>query len=303
MKKILLIEDDPAILIGLEEYLSSENYEILKSSDGRDGFDKALKTKPDLILLDISLPSLDGIQICKMLRENGFRNPIIMLTSRSESVDKIVGLEVGANDYVTKPFESRELLARIRANLRTSDTLKENKTRESNGKLHRQLLAIMFTDMENYSKKMNEDEQLGLKLLKIHNGIMKETIERNNGKIVEIIGDAFLASFESAINSVSCGMEIQKRFEEYNKFKLEKERIFVRIGIHLGDIIEFEEKLKGDSLNIASRIQELAEPGTVYISENVFLAVQGKIRNSFKEIGTKNLKHIKQPVKVFEVMN
>jgi DNA-binding response OmpR family regulator len=303
MKKILLIEDDPAILIGLEEYLSSENYEILKSSDGRDGFDKALKTKPDLILLDISLPSLDGIQICKMLRENGFRNPIIMLTSRSESVDKIVGLEVGANDYVTKPFESRELLARIRANLRITDTLNENKTRESNGKLHRQLLAIMFTDMENYSKKMNEDEQLGLKLLKIHNGIMKETIERNNGKIVEIIGDAFLASFESAINSVSCGMEIQKRFEEYNKFKLEKERIFVRIGIHLGDIIEFEEKLKGDSLNIASRIQELAEPGTVYISENVFLAVQEKIRNSFKEIGTKNLKHIKQPVKVFEVMN
>lgn len=303
MKKILIIEDDPAILIGLEEYLSSENYEIFKSSDGKDGFDKALKTEPDLILLDISLPTMDGILVCRMLRENGFRNPIIMLTSRSESVDKIVGLEVGANDYVTKPFESRELLARIRANLRTTGTLRENKMRESNGKLHRQLLAVMFTDMVNYSKKMNEDEQLGLELLKIHNATMKEAIENHGGKIIEIIGDAFLISFESAVNSVSCGMEIQKSFEDYNKIKPEKERIFVRIGIHLGDIIEYEKKLKGDSLNIASRIQELAEPGTVYISENVFLAVQGKIRNSFSEIGTKNLKNIKQPVKVFKVMN
>ncbi len=94
----------------------------------KEGYDLALKENPDLILLDINLPSMDGIQVCRMLREQGYHNPIIMLTSRGEKIDKVVGLEVGADDYVTKPFDTRELLARIRTNLRRSESEGDNKT-------------------------------------------------------------------------------------------------------------------------------------------------------------------------------
>ena len=131
-KKILIVEDDPAILLGLEDYLLAQSFDVIKADDGKTGYNLALTEKPDLILLDINLPSLDGIQVCRMLREHGFQNPIIMLTSRGEKIDKVVGLEVGADDYVTKPFDTRELLARIRTNLRRLESGEQGKV-ESEG--------------------------------------------------------------------------------------------------------------------------------------------------------------------------
>ena len=165
-KKILLVEDDPAILLGLEDYLLEQSFDVIKADDGKVGYNLALKEKPDLILLDINLPSMDGIQVCRMLREQGYHNPIIILTSRGEKIDKVVGLEVGADDYVTKPFDTRELLARIRTNLRRLEVEDRNNVESDiNNDLQRHLLAIMFSDMKNYSKKMNRDEKQALKLL------------------------------------------------------------------------------------------------------------------------------------------
>ena len=96
--RILIIEDDPAIQAGMKEMLALENYEVFVCSDGKEGLDTAMKENPDLILLDISLPSMSGFDVCRKLREKNFRNPIIMLTSRGEQGDKILGLELGAND-------------------------------------------------------------------------------------------------------------------------------------------------------------------------------------------------------------
>ena len=118
MKRILIIEDDPAILLGLKESLAEENYEVLTANDGEEGFQKGKKENIDLIILDIVLPSKNGIEICKDLRSNGITIPILMLTSKREEIDKILGLEIGADDYVTKPFSIRELIARIKALLR-----------------------------------------------------------------------------------------------------------------------------------------------------------------------------------------
>lgn len=303
-KKILLVEDDPAILLGLEDYLLAQSFDVVKAVDGKEGYDIALKENPDLILLDINLPSLDGIQICRMLREHGYHNPIIMLTSRGEKIDKVVGLEVGADDYVTKPFDTRELLARIRTNLRRTESEGDNKTFSDAGKeLQRHLLAVMFTDMKNYSKKMNKDEKLALKLLKDHNEIIKDSIEKHKGRIVEIIGDAFLAAFESAIDCLNCCLEIQKKFKDYNIEKPKKEKIKIRIGIHIGDVIEFEGKLKGDALNIAARIQQLAEPESIYISDSFYLTVKGKTNAEFKKLGTFELKNIKGGIDIYTVVN
>lgn len=299
-KKILVVEDEPAILLGLEEFLKEENFEVIKSDDGKQGYELALKEIPDLILLDVNLPSIDGIQVCRMLREKGFQNPIIILTSRGEKIDKVVGLEVGADDYVTKPFDTRELLARIRTNLRRSGLEADRETViKKKEELQKHLLAIMFSDMKNYSKKMNRDEELALTLLQDHNDIMKNLIGKFNGRIVEIIGDAFLAAFESAIDCLNCCLNIQKKFSEYNLLKSKHQKIKVRIGVHVGDVIEFEGGLKGDALNVAARIQQIAEPGTIYASENFYLTVKGKTSTEFKKLGAFQLKNIKEEIDIY----
>lgn len=136
MKKILVIEDDPAIQKGLEESLKIDGYNILTSSDGEEGYKKAKKEKVDLILLDIMLPNKNGIDICRDLRRDKIETPILMLTSKKEEMDKVLGLEIGADDYVTKPFSIRELHARIKALLRRSTEVVSEIEELSFGKVH-----------------------------------------------------------------------------------------------------------------------------------------------------------------------
>ncbi len=118
MKRILIIEDDPAIARGLQTALEEEHFDVLVASDGVTGEEKARREAVDLIILDLMLPSKNGMEVCRDLRKDGKETPIIMLTSKKEETDKVLGLETGADDYVTKPFSIRELHARIRALLR-----------------------------------------------------------------------------------------------------------------------------------------------------------------------------------------
>jgi DNA-binding response OmpR family regulator len=118
MEKILIVEDEPDMLMGLQDNLQFEGYKVVTATDGQAAIDVALDACPDLILLDIMLPKLNGYEVCKQLRQRGLQTPIIMLTAKSQEVDKVLGLELGADDYLTKPFSIRELLARIKAVLR-----------------------------------------------------------------------------------------------------------------------------------------------------------------------------------------
>jgi DNA-binding response OmpR family regulator len=118
LAKVLIIEDEPNMVVGLRDSCEYEGYEVAVARDGKEGLEKASTEKPDIILLDVMLPLMSGIDVCRALRRRGIEVPILMLTARSEETDKVVGLEVGADDYVTKPFSIRELLARIRAHLR-----------------------------------------------------------------------------------------------------------------------------------------------------------------------------------------
>jgi len=117
-KKILIVEDDPAILKFLGRSLELEGYEVETAADGRTGLEKVAETAPDLIILDWMLPGMDGLEVCRRLRLAGHQLPILMLTARDALIDRVRGLDEGADDYLTKPFETDELLARMRALLR-----------------------------------------------------------------------------------------------------------------------------------------------------------------------------------------
>ncbi len=118
MKSILAVEDDPSLLELLKIHLQDIHCNLETAEDGIEGLKKVLENEYDLIILDIMLPSLDGFEICKRARANDIKTPILMLTAKTEEIDKILGLEIGADDYVVKPFSIRELMARIKALLR-----------------------------------------------------------------------------------------------------------------------------------------------------------------------------------------
>lgn len=115
LKKILIVEDDPGIQMSLKDEFESEGYHVFAANDGEKGLKMIKAQKPDLIILDIMLPDLDGYEVCKKLRREGDNTPIIMLTVKDKEIDKVLGLELGADDYVTKPFSLRELLARVKS--------------------------------------------------------------------------------------------------------------------------------------------------------------------------------------------
>lgn len=126
MKKILIIEDESSIAKLLSYNIEQEGYETITFMDGEEGFKRALDNDFDLILLDLMLPSMDGIEICRQLRREKVDTPIIMLTAKDSEIDKIIGLEIGADDYITKPFSPREVTARMKAIFR-----RYNKSQES----------------------------------------------------------------------------------------------------------------------------------------------------------------------------
>ena len=128
MTRILIVEDDPSILLGLERNLKFEGYEVMSAKDGERGLQLAVDKSPDLIILDIMLPKLNGYELCRHLRKIKISVPIIMLTARGQEIDKVMGLELGADDYVTKPFSIVELLARIKAVLRRTKRFEEEMT-------------------------------------------------------------------------------------------------------------------------------------------------------------------------------
>jgi DNA-binding response OmpR family regulator len=120
MANILIIEDEPAMQLGLKDNLELESYSVEVASDGEAGLSQLKKNNYDLVLLDVMLPKLSGFDVCKAARSAGILTPIILLTARGEEIDKVLGLELGADDYITKPFSVRELLARVKAILRRS---------------------------------------------------------------------------------------------------------------------------------------------------------------------------------------
>lgn len=124
MSRILVIEDDPAILRGLVDNLKFESHEVLTAGDGETGYRLIREQHPDLIILDLMLPKLSGYEVCRKVRGEGVQTPILMLTARGEEGDRVLGLDLGADDYVTKPFSVRELMARVRALLRRSHPAK-----------------------------------------------------------------------------------------------------------------------------------------------------------------------------------
>lgn len=164
------------------------------------------------------------------------------------------------------------------------------------------LSAIMFTDMTGFSRKMGESEKLTLRLLRDHNRIIRFLVRKHHGEIIKSTGDGFLLDFDSAVEAVQCALEAQERFQRYNYNKPDCEQIVVRVGINLGEVRIVDEDLFGDEVNIAARIQTLAEPGGICISRDVYDHVKTKLQIVAVNLGPRDLKNICHKVEVYKIL-
>lgn len=161
--KILVIEDEPTVRAGLEDNLILEGYQVVCSEDGVKGLELFKTLDPDLVILDVMMPGIDGLEVCRQIRSLKNSTPIIMLTAKGGEVDKVVGLELGADDYLTKPFAMRELFARIKAVLRRYTVVNghdEGEVERANGVIdgHELRFSTVVVDFRTYRARKGEDE-------------------------------------------------------------------------------------------------------------------------------------------------
>jgi adenylate cyclase len=165
----------------------------------------------------------------------------------------------------------------------------------------RKLAAVMFTDMVGYSALTQSNESAAMEILERHNRLLRSIFPKFQGREVKTIGDSFLVEFESALDALKCAMELQSYLHDFDESTSEQQRFALRIGIHLGDVIHREGDVFGDAVNIASRIEPLAEPGGICLSEQVYYQVHNKFDLPLLRLGERNLKNVASPVVLYKV--
>jgi DNA-binding response OmpR family regulator len=175
MARILIVEDEPNMVAGLRDNFEFEGYQVITAADGVAGLERALAEAPDLVILDVMMPRMSGLDVCRQLKSKRPSIPVIMLTARGQEMDKVVGLELGADDYVTKPFSIRELLARVKAVLRRAHTVPKDQERVTFGDVEVNLRSCQVTRAGKPLEFSSKEFEL-LKYLVCHQG---ETLSRD----------------------------------------------------------------------------------------------------------------------------
>jgi len=291
IKKILVVDDMSQIRNILRFNLEKEGYRVSVASNGEIALELASgENPPDLIILDIMMPKMDGYEVIRRLRETDSTKhiPVVFLTAKAQKKDVLKGIEVGANDYVVKPFKFADVRRKIEKFMGKPPD--------------RALAAIMITDIVGFSKEMESNEERTYSKLLIHNTMIRKGISKNKGEEIKTIGDAFMVRFKSAVDAVQAAVSIQKDLSRYNKDRKKADQILVRIGIHIGDVLIKDNDIFGNGVNIASRIEPLAEPGGICISENAYNVVRKSIDIEVLSLGRKELKNIEDPPEVFKIL-
>jgi adenylate cyclase len=166
----------------------------------------------------------------------------------------------------------------------------------------RKLAAIISADVKGYSLLLADDEAFTIKTLKEYRGIMSNCIEQHNGRVVDSPGDNLLAEFSSAVDAVHCAVEIQKKLKKENERLVADKRLIFRIGVNIGDIVQDGDHIYGSGVNVAARIEGIADPGGICLSRSAYDQVKEKLDFTFEYVGEHEAKNIKEPVRVYKVL-
>ena len=293
---IVVVEDEATQRQLLADYLAGQNFRVSAVDSGAALHRLFEREVPALVLLDVGLPGEDGFALARWLREKNSHVGIIMVTSAADMVDRVVGLETGADDYITKPYEPRELLARVKSVLR-------RRARDRDAVPTRRIAAILAADIAGYSRLIEVDEEGTLSRLKtLHIGMIDPKTARHRGRIVKTTGDGLLVEFASVVDALRCADEMQAALAEHNAALPPERRIEYRIGINVGEVLADGDDILGDSVNVAARLEGIAEPGGICISAAAYEQVRGKLEIAVADMGEQELKNIARPLRTYRVV-
>jgi class 3 adenylate cyclase len=293
---IVVVEDEATQRQLLADYLAEQNFRV-SAVDGGAALHRLVEREaPALVLLDVHLPGEDGFALARRLREKSGRIGIIMVTSAADTIDRVVGLETGADDYITKPFEPRELLARVKSVLR-------RRAPEREAGPARRIAAILAADVAGYSRLIGIDEEGTLARLKAHRRERVDPeIAEHRGRIVKTTGDGLLVEFASAVDAVRCAVAVQRSMAVTAAGETPERQIQLRVGINVGDVLADGDDILGDSVNIAARLESIAEPGGICLSAAAYEQVRGKLEIAVADMGEQDLKNIARPLRTYRVV-
>jgi class 3 adenylate cyclase len=318
MSRILVVDDAPANIQAVAGILKGEGYQLAVATSGRQALDLLERTRPDLVLLDVMMPELDGFETCRRIKDStAWREiPVIFLTARNEVADIVKGFEAGAVDYVAKPFNAAELLARVNTHLTLDRLNRENlrlllnvlpariaeRLKHQEGIIAERFedVSILFADIVNFTP-MAAHLPPG-ELVEFLNRVFScfdELVEKHGLEKIKTIGDAYMVAgglpeprrdHLMAISRLALDMQEQAR-----KFQNPQGNLSIRIGLHIGSVVagvigirKFIYDVWGDTVNTASRLESHGAPGKIHVSEAVYLRLRDGF--SFERRGAIELK-------------
>ncbi len=292
---IVVVEDEETQRQLLADYLSGQNFRV-SAVDSAPALHRLVEREaPALVLLDVGLPGEDGFTLARRLREKNNRMGIIMVTSAADMVDRVVGLETGADDYITKPYEPRELLARVKSVLRRGAPHRDTTP-------GRRIVAILAADVAGFSRLVGADEDGTLARLRaLRRELIDPHVDTHHGRVVRIMGDGLLIEFASAIDAVRCAASMQRDMTA-RVAEPAGRQIQFRIGIHVGDVLADGDDILGDNVNIAARLEGIAEPGGICLSAAAYEQVRGKLEIDVADMGEQDLKNIARSLHTYRVL-
>ena len=306
-RAVLIVDDEVEIRSMIIEYLESQGFATYSAANGAEMFQILDQETIDLVLLDRTMPGGDGVLLLPRVRAD-YGVPVIMLTALAEDEERIWGLEAGADDYIGKPFHWKELRARIQSVLRRTRRTMINEIqpappiRSISDQLQRRRAAVLFADVAGYVRLMRINEEATVRdWLKQRTTIIDPSVAFHKGRIVKLTGDGFLAEFGAADAALACAIEIQQANARHNQDVPPNSRMIFRMGINICEIVGDQQDIYGDGVNLAARLEALAEPGEICVSQAVRDTVPDRIAVWLESMGLHELKHIDKPVQVYRV--
>ncbi len=332
---IMIVDDELINVQVLLNYLSMQGYGVVQAFDGQEALEALEETNPDLILLDVMMPKLSGFEVCQKIREQrpAHELPVILLTAKNQSTDLLTGYEAGANDYLTKPFDKNELLARVKTHLRLAKIniaysrfvpyeflrfLDKESIEDVNlGDQVQREMTILFLDIRSFttlSEGMSPQENFNF--LNSYLKRVSPIIRKHNGFIDKYIGDAVMALFPDNVeDALQAAVDIQREVASYNEYRqtIGYQPIRVGIGLHTGTLMlgtigeekRMESTVISDAVNLASRLEGLTKLYGVSIvtSEYSLFSIENPTEYRFRFLDRVQVKGKSEPISVFEILD
>jgi class 3 adenylate cyclase len=305
-RSVLIVDDDPANISRMEQSLAPLNLTPLTAANGQEGL-RVLKQNlgpqgfAGIVISDLKMPVMNGLEFLDWARKEDDELPIILISAYGEISSAVEAMKIGAFDFLERPIDLEDLRSRVSRAIATRDLVLENRILRAELN-KRRLAAIMVADVVGYARLMETDEAGTVEALRLRREAAIEPIlDSHGGRIFKLMGDSLLVEFSSAVNAVQAAIEIQKQMALANMPVPEARRLVLRVGINLGDVIGEGSDIYGEGVNIAARLEPLAEPGGIIISDKVESEVRGRLGVVLSDIGEQQLKNITRPVRAFRV--